>query len=144
MRVRVRSYQNLTVWQRSIELVVATYRASAGFPREERFGLTSQVRRAATSVATNIAEGHERLHRGDFIRHLSFARGSLAETETLLHIAERLDFVPESETCDVWSFAGETGAMLTAMMRKLSPDARSAYASSRSRDARRPTLDARR
>jgi four helix bundle protein len=72
----VRGYRDLIVWQRSIELVVESYRLASSLPAGERFGLSDQLRRATTSVAINIAEGHGRLGRGEFVQHLSTARGS--------------------------------------------------------------------
>jgi four helix bundle protein len=78
----VRSYRELAVWLEGMNLVTETYRLSRQFPTDERFGLTSQMRRSAVSIPANIAEGHGRSHRGDFLHHVSFARGSLAELET--------------------------------------------------------------
>jgi four helix bundle protein len=77
----------------SMELASEIYRLTSHFPAEERFGLTSQLRRAAISVASNIGEGHGRTHRGDYLRHLSVARGSAIEVEVQLTISERLGYV---------------------------------------------------
>ena len=71
----LKSCRELEVWQRSVDLVVEMYRLSGAFPSEEKFGLTSQIRRAAVSIPANIAEGYGRKHRGDYVRHVSFARG---------------------------------------------------------------------
>ena len=77
----IRSYRDLRVWQTAMDLTEASYRASSGFPAAERYGLVSQMRRAAVSVASNIAEGHSRSI-GDYIRHLLISTGSLTELET--------------------------------------------------------------
>ena len=80
----IRSYRDLLVWQRAMALAESCYRLTGRLPSRETYGLSSQVRRCAVSVPANIAEGHARLHRGDYIRYLSIARGSLSELETLL------------------------------------------------------------
>ena len=86
----INGYQDLEVWQRSINLAGMTYRLSARFPREERFDLTRQIRRSATSVPANIAEGAARHGTKEFLQFLGIASGSLAETETHLVLAQRL------------------------------------------------------
>ena len=83
----------LLVWQRSHKLVLAIYSTSVGFPRSEQFGLTSQLRRAALSVPTNIAEGSKRQSEADFARFLNMAEGSLAETEYLLMVSRDLGYI---------------------------------------------------
>src|SRR6187401_1440650 len=89
----VRNYRELKVWQHSIELSASIYQLTSGFPKEELYGLTSQMRRAAVSIPSNIAEGHSRESTKEYLHHLSFALGSLAELETQLVIAERLKYV---------------------------------------------------
>jgi four helix bundle protein len=84
------SYRGLEVWQVAMDLVEEVYPAAAYLPDSEKYGLTNQLRRAATSIPSNIAEGFGRSHRGDYLRHLSIARGSLMEIETQLIIAVRL------------------------------------------------------
>ena len=86
-------FTKLLVWQRSHKLVLAIYAASVGFPRIEQFGLTSQLRRAALSVPTNIAEGSKRQSESDFSRFLNIAEGSLAETEYLLMVSRDLGYI---------------------------------------------------
>jgi four helix bundle protein len=93
----LKSFQDLEVWKKSIELAERVYRVSAQFPPEEKFGLTSQIRRAAVSIAANIAEGAERSGTGEFLQFLGIASGSLAETETFLILAERLGMVTQEK-----------------------------------------------
>ena len=83
------------------------------------YGLVSQMQRAAVSVASNIAEGSARLHRGDFVHHLSIARGSLNELETHLEITQRLGYVRESQVSAILDLAAQVGRMLTALIRQL-------------------------
>jgi four helix bundle protein len=85
-----RSYKDLVVWRDGIELVLEIYRLTTTFPPDEKFGLTSQLRRAAVSVPANLAEGYGRTTRGEYLNHISFARGSLNEIETLRVISVRL------------------------------------------------------
>jgi len=87
-----RKYQRLAVWQEAMQLAEKVYRATRWFPAEERFGLSQQMRRAAVSVPSNIAEGAGRGTDKDFTRFLLIARGSLQEVETQLHLARRLDY----------------------------------------------------
>ena len=115
----LKTYRDLTVWQKAMDLVVLTYTVTRQFPRDERFGLTTQSQRAAVSVAANIAEGYGRTHRGDYLHHLSVAAGSLAELETLLMIAVRLDYVAREKALEMWTMSQEVGKMLTALMRSL-------------------------
>jgi four helix bundle protein len=98
MTAGVTSYRNLEVWQFAVNWILLVYRSSAGWPKDERFGLTSQVRRAAVSVASNIAEGAARRTTGEFLQFVGIARGSLAEAETQLMIAARLGYLePDAE-----------------------------------------------
>jgi len=92
------SYENLKVWQDSIELASLVYALSKTFPKEEQFGLVSQIRRAAVSVSSNIAEGSSRKSKKDYTRFLDIAIGSLNEVESLLHIAIRLQFVSQAQS----------------------------------------------
>jgi four helix bundle protein len=109
----------LEVWKKSIELAEQVYRPSAKFPAEERFGLTSQIRRAAVSVATNIAEGAEREGTREFLQFLGIASGSLAEVETFLVLAGKLDMVTLQETSPVQAQAATVGRMLNGLKRSL-------------------------
>jgi four helix bundle protein len=115
----IKTYRDLVVWQKAIELAEGIYRLSAKLPVEGKYGLRSQVQRAAVSVAANIAEGHARSHRGDYLHHLSIARGSLAEVETHLTLAVRLDLVPRTGVVPIWEQAQEVGKLLNNLMSAL-------------------------
>ena len=90
----VRNYRDLDVWQDGIRLVLAIYKATADFPKQEQFGLTSQLQRAAVSIPSNIAEGHVQVSDSVFARHLQIAIGSVAEVDTQLLIAQQLGYLP--------------------------------------------------
>lgn len=115
----VNSYRDLLVWQRGMDLVESIYQATQSFPRHEVYGLTAQLRRAAVSVPSNIAEGHGRRHLGDYLHHLSIANGSLFELETQLLLAERLTYLPPAEAEAVSRLSGEVGRMLAGLARAL-------------------------
>ena len=95
--MRLTSFRDLRVWQLSMELVEIIYRLTQNFPKHEIYGLTSQIQRAAVSVPSNIAEGHTREHTKEFLHHLSIAQASLAELETQLEIAVRLNYLSRDE-----------------------------------------------
>lgn len=95
--MKLNSFRDLRVWQLSMELVEIIYRLTQNFPKHEIYGLTSQIQRAAVSVPSNIAEGHTREHTKEFLHHLSIAQASLAELETQLEIAARLNYLETSE-----------------------------------------------
>src|SRR2546428_12566266 len=90
----IKSYRDLLVWQKAMDLVVNSYQLAALLPKSEAYGLVSQIQRAAVSIPANIAEGHGRDHLGDYLHHLSIANGSLMELETHLLLASRLSFLP--------------------------------------------------
>ncbi|MDW7712568.1 MAG: four helix bundle protein [Deferrisomatales bacterium] len=115
----VRSYRDLVVWRRSMDLAIECYRATDGFPAHETYGLASQIRRAAVSIPANVAEGHARVHRKEFEHHLSIARGSLAEFETHLEIAASLGYLSAEQTRSLKEGAGQTGRMLNALLTSL-------------------------
>ncbi|MCY4391529.1 MAG: four helix bundle protein [Chloroflexi bacterium] len=115
----VRSYRDLEVWRQSMDLAEAVWRLSARFPADQRFGMTSQVRRAATSVPANIAEGAQRNGTGEFLQFLGIASGSLAETETFLLLAERLGLLPHEQTKVALEQADNVGRMLSGLKRSL-------------------------
>ena len=114
------SYRELIVWQKSIDLTVRIYALTRRFPAEERYGITSQMRRAAYSIPANIAEGQARRTTGEFLQSLGVARGSLAELETFLTLSERLALM-RRETCESLSNdCAEISKMLNALMASLS------------------------
>jgi four helix bundle protein len=113
------SFKELLVWQRAIELSLATYRLTESFPASERFGLTSQLRRASVSVASNIAEGYGRSTRGEYVLFLGHARGSNCEVQTQLIIAAGLGMGSSHETEEAENLAQEVGRMLVALMKRL-------------------------
>jgi four helix bundle protein len=97
----IRDHHDLEIWRRSMDLVQEVYRVTRGFPREEVYGLAAQLRRAAVSVPSNIAEGHGRTGKQEFLHHLSIARGSLLEAETQIEVAARLGYVTADAVADV-------------------------------------------
>ena len=111
----VRSYRDLVVWERAVEFVAEGYRLSAGFPREEQFGLTAQLRRASVSVVANIAEGSGRATSRELMYFLSIARGSLKEAEAMVFVAQRLGFVSPGDCTEALRLADETSRMLAAL-----------------------------
>ena len=115
----IRSYRDLKVWQKSMDLTVRTYEVTKGFPSEERYGLTSQMRRAAASVPANIAEGRERRSTREFLQFLGIARGSLAELETFLTLSERLGLLQSATGNRLLDESAEINRMLESMMRAL-------------------------
>ena len=113
------SFRELMVWQKAMALAEATYALAANLPHIERFGLASQLRRAAISIPSNIAEGHERRSRADYRRFLTIACGSLAELETQLELARRLHTVDPDTIRNVFGLADETGRLLRSIERAL-------------------------
>jgi four helix bundle protein len=113
-----RSYRQLRAWQVGMELAEETYRTSRRFPREERFGLTSQMKRAATSIPMNLAEGYGRGGR-EFVRFVGIAYGSLLELETQVQLARRLEFLGEAEAEVLLTQTAELGRILNGLRRSL-------------------------
>ena len=117
----VQNYRDLAVWRKGIDLVESIYRATRDWPKEEVYGLTSQVRRAAVSVPSNVAEGQGRTGAKEFLHHLSIANGSLREVETHVLIAARLGYIDEL-TCEaLLGQTAEVGRILLGLMRSLRP-----------------------
>jgi four helix bundle protein len=113
------SFKNLAAWQRSIEMTVAVYKLTSSFPASERFGLTNQLRRAAVSVASNIAEGYGRSTRGEYVQFLGHARGSNSEVETQLVIAKALGFGSQQALRASEELCKVAGIILGALMKSL-------------------------
>jgi four helix bundle protein len=115
----INSYRDLRVWQDAMALAETCYRLTAQFPRDELFGLTSQVRRAAASISANIAEGHGRENTGSFIQSLRVSQGSLRELETHLIFAGRVGILARPDLEPVLSRSESLGKMLRALIRSL-------------------------
>jgi len=115
----IRDHRDLRAWQTGVELGVECYKRSRGFPRDERYGLVSQLRRAAVSVPANIAEGNGRLTRGEYLQHLSVARRSLREVDTHLEFALRLEFASPRGIADVRTLVDADGALRTRLIMRL-------------------------
>ncbi len=115
----IRSYRDLKVWQTGVDLVVLCYRITEDFPSSERYDLVRQIRRAAVSIPSNIAEGHGSDHLGDYLRYLSIANGSLMELETQLWISHRLGFVDNDRLEGFERSSGPLGRMLAGLTRRL-------------------------
>ncbi len=116
----IQSYRDLVVWQKAMDLIIKIYRATEGFPKTEQYGLTSQMRRAAVSIASNISEGSYRGSRKDFRHFIIIAYGSGGELETQLEIVHRLKFIPENELDEICSLHKEVMKMLNSLSQKLS------------------------
>jgi|HubBroStandDraft_5_1064220.scaffolds.fasta_scaffold03519_4 four helix bundle protein len=110
------SFRDLTVWQRSMQLTVAIYRLTQEFPREEIYGLTSQIRRAAVSLPSNIAEGHGRLSKAEFRQFLGIARASNFELQTQIEIARSIGIGNSKLLNEAESLSHEVGKMLYAIL----------------------------
>jgi len=114
-----KDYRDLLVWQKGIVLVKRVYEITGGFPDGERFGLVSQMRRAAVSIPSNIAEGQARRTTGEFVQFLSHAEGSAAELDTQITIATDLGYCTRSDTIDIFALIAELRKMLNALRRRL-------------------------
>jgi four helix bundle protein len=119
---KVASFRELLVWQRGMDLVVSVYQASGRFPKTETFGLIAQVRRSVVSIPSNIAEGHTRESTKEFLNHLSMAQASLAEVQTQVEIAGRLEYLNADEVAaliaDATVLAKQLFALRNALVKK--------------------------
>lgn len=115
----IRSYRDLKVWQRAMDLAAACYRTTRRFPRDELYGMVSQIRRAAASVPANVAEGHGRNSRGEYIQFLRVAQESLKELETHVLLAQRIGLAEEKALGPILEEAEILGKMLRALIRSL-------------------------
>jgi four helix bundle protein len=118
-RTPISHFSDLIVWQKAKTLAVEIYRATADLPPAERYVLSQQLRRSGLSVPANIAEGHGRMNNGDFARHLSIARGSLAEVETLLVIGMEVQYFTTERVAPMMALADESSRMLAVLIRRL-------------------------
>jgi four helix bundle protein len=114
-----KNYRDLVAWQQAIELTDRIYACSRTWPKDETFGLTSQIRRAAVSIAANIAEGQGRNGDKEFINHLGIAHGSLCEVETLLVIARRQSYLSEEDESAILSQTTRVAALVHGLMKSL-------------------------
>jgi four helix bundle protein len=118
-RTEIRSFKDLRVWSEAMDLVVHCYSLSADFPKDEMYGLTSQLRRAAVSIPANIAEGYGRENTGSYLQFLRIAQGSLRELQTHLLLAQRLKFGITQQISEALSRCETVGKMLSGLIRSL-------------------------
>jgi four helix bundle protein len=115
----LRSYRELEVWNVAMDLATACYSVTKSFPKDELFGMTSQVRRAAASIPANIAEGQGREHTKEFLKHLSIARGSLKELETHLLLSQRVGLLKEPDLAPLLTLCDRVSQMLSRLRQAL-------------------------
>jgi four helix bundle protein len=115
LTVKLRDYTELVAWQKAMDFVEAVYQVSKTFPKDELFGLTSQVRRAAVSIPSNVAEGQSRRSSREFLQFLSIARGSLSEVETQLIISKRLNYLSREQLTDLKHKSAELGRVINGL-----------------------------
>jgi len=115
------NYRELIVWQKAMDLVEEAYRLTRLLPRDELYGLTNQIRRAAVSIPSNIAEGNSRHTTQDYIRFLSIARGSKSEVETQLEICVRLKYLSKDQTILAFCLCDEISKILNSIIQRLTP-----------------------
>jgi four helix bundle protein len=119
---QIKSHRDLIVWRKAMDLVVAVYELTRGFPRDELYGLTSQIRRAAVSIPANIAEGQGRRSKPEFRQFLGNARGSLLELDTHLELALRLNYLKPVQHQGINERVIEVGRILNGLLRSLTSD----------------------
>jgi four helix bundle protein len=112
-------YKALVAWQKAMDLVVSVYAATEHFPTRERYSLTDQIRRAAVSVPSNIAEGQAHFNKREFLHFLRHARGSLAEVETQILLAKRLKYLPDADVVAISEQMDELGRVMSGLIRSL-------------------------
>ena len=117
--INMNSYRDLIVWQKSMNLVTLLYQLTKQFPDDEKFGLTSQIKRSSVSIPSNIAEGYGRSSRKEYVRFLEIARGSLYEFQTQLEIATNLNFIDIVATKEIFELGIEVEKMLNSLIKKL-------------------------
>jgi four helix bundle protein len=115
----IMSYRDLDVWNKAMDLVTECYEITKKFPRNETFGLASQLQKAAVSIAANISEGHSRQHTKEFLQSLSIAYGSLAELETHIEIAKRLGYIAADTAVELNDKTSTIGRMLNGLRKSL-------------------------
>jgi four helix bundle protein len=117
----VRTYRDLIVWQKAMELVTEIYKHTKSFPKEERYGLTLQLRKSSVSVPSNMAEGYGRNSTQDYIRFLRIANGSLFELQTQVEIARNLGFITAAISAELFESSREIERMLSSLIKKINP-----------------------
>ena len=115
----MKSYRDLIVWQKSMDVETLIYKLVKQFPDDEKFGLISQIKRSSVSVPSNIADGYGRNYTKDYIRFLNIARGSLYEMQTQLQVALNLDFIVEEDLNEINSLSVEVEKMLNSLINKI-------------------------
>jgi len=115
-------FERLRVWQLAFDLALDIYRVTTKFPSSERYGLSSQLRRAATAIPTNIAEGNARDHRREYVQFCMIARGSLAEAKCLTQLSHRLGLITDDEYTAIRNKTNHVGALLQGLIRRLKND----------------------
>ncbi|MDI9879854.1 four helix bundle protein [Flectobacillus longus] len=115
----IKSYRDLKVWQKGVDLVTLCYSYTSFFPKEEQYGLTNQMRRCAVSIPSNIAEGYGRSSSADYKRFLHMALGSLYELQTQIEIAKRLNYLTENAFFEIDSMSTELDKMLYSLIKKI-------------------------
>ena len=115
----IKKVTDLVLWQKAMDFTVAVYTSSQRFPRSEAYGLTKQIRSAAVSISSNIAEGYEQLTTGNYIRFLGIAKGSLGEVETQIYLARRLNYLDLQSTERLFEQSTEIGRLLNGLLRSL-------------------------
>ncbi len=115
----IKSYQDLEAWKEAMNLAELVYQITSGFPIEERFSITDQLRRAVVSIPSNIAEGQARAHKKEFLYHLSVARGSLAELETQIVLAHRINYLEIDQNRILIDQITKVGKILNGLIRSL-------------------------
>ena len=114
-------FKGLIVWQKAYGLALDIYKKTKEFPKNEQYGLISQIRRAAISVSANIAEGYDRRHRKEYVQYLSIARGSLSEVETYLLFSKDLEYASDQAFVELENKRQEVGRLLNGLIRSLNP-----------------------
>lgn len=113
------SYKELILWQKAMDLAELLYKSTADFPKQEIYGITSQLRRSAVSIPSNIAEGYSRNSKGEYIQFLGIAKGSLCELETQIMLSQRFGYLSNIEAEKLLSLSTEVGKLLTIFIQKL-------------------------
>ena len=115
----IKTYRDLQVWQKAMSLVTSVYRCSQSFPKNEIYGLTSQLQRCAVSIPSNIAEGYGRNSTGDYVRFLQISMGSVFELQTQLEIATNLEYLSKEQFEELYEKSREIERMLSSLIVKL-------------------------